>query len=168
MLNNPYSVTEVEVRDDLDRAVEYFTAHPDKIYLLWSCPTMGPHGCLFMWLGDPWDDGCSCPVQVYAGHLVTREYSGIVAFMQPRTSGFPALDEYIQNLKDFPTKGTEIRVEHLPEFARIQRMYRRLKSGKTIDTVVAKREAAGSQVAQEEPEAELCVAFGSGCLATVS
>lgn len=118
--------------DIYDEAIAHLTAHPELIYDAWDNPRRYWYGCLFRTLPDPDSPLGSylvpyktpgCPVQIYNTNNKRCPWS--------YTSGNEDLDLYIQTLTDdFPKTPSNIRSDHLPMFADIQRKADRLNERK--------------------------------------
>ena len=110
--------------DIYDKAVEYFTEHPNEINDAWNWPTTFKNtegeqiGLLFKHLGgshkDSEDTECGCLTQV-------KFDMGCY----PMIDGVKDVEFYdlIKADDSIPTSGTQIEVSHLETFAKYQRMW---------------------------------------------
>jgi hypothetical protein len=120
------------MQDIYDEAIKHLTDHPELIDDAWESPRRYWYGCLFRVLADPDSDlgmymvkgktpGCPMQINNMNSKLSPRNY----------TSGIEDLDLYIQTLTDdFPVITSDIRSDHLPMFADLQRKADRLNERK--------------------------------------
>lgn len=101
----------VRQQDKYDRAIEYLTKHPDRIFDAWTEPCKrrdraAQAHCLFQYVGNGPHAGCLTQIRHWASDR--KAYS-------------PELQAAIVKDKRIPSDPFKVRVKHLPVFAEWQR-----------------------------------------------